>query len=151
MAQNNRGRIIAGGLLAGLVINVVDFAVNGLLLGKAWGEALQALGKPAAFSTSAIVIFIIVGFMFGIGGVWFYAAIRPKYGAGPLTAIRAGVAVWTLGGLLPNLANYPMHFFSDRLLAISAIVGLIEIVGGTVLGAWLYREKEAPVVKAATA
>ena len=35
----------------------------------------------------------------GIAAVWLYAAIRPRYGAGPRTAVIAGLAVWVMADL----------------------------------------------------
>jgi hypothetical protein len=72
MAHTNRGRVILGGLLAGLVINIVEFITNGVVLREAWGQAMQALGKPAQLSAGAIVIFNIWGFLLGIAAVWLY-------------------------------------------------------------------------------
>jgi hypothetical protein len=72
--------------------------------------------------------------------VWLYAAIRPRYGAGPKTAIRAGLVTWAVAVFLANLGNYPLGLFPTRLIVISSIVALIEIVVGTLVGAWLYKE-----------
>jgi len=131
-----------GGLLAGLVINIVEFITNGVVLRETWGQAMQALGKPAQLSGGAIVIFNIWGFLVGIATVWLYAAIRPRYGAGLKTAIRAGLVTWAVAVFLPNLGNYPLGLFPTRLLVISSTVALVEIVGATLVGAWLYNEEE---------
>jgi magnesium-transporting ATPase (P-type) len=148
MAHTNRGRVILGGLLAGLVINIVEFVTNGVVLKEEWGRTMQALGKPAELSTGAIVIFNIWGFLLGIAAVWLYAAIRPRYSAGPNTAIRAGLVAWAVAVFLPNLGNYPLGLFPTRLLVISSIVALVEIVIATLVGAWLYKEEErASVVR----
>jgi len=126
--HTNRVRVILGGLLAGLVINMVEFITNGVVLRAAWGQAMQALGKPAQLSAGAIVIFNIWGFLVGIAAVWLYAAIRPRYGAGPKTAIRAGLVTWAVAVFLANLGNYPLGLFPTRLLVITSIVALVEIV-----------------------
>ena len=89
MAHTNRVRVILGGLLAGVVINVVEYVTNGVILKAAWGQAMTALGKTADSSAGAIAIFNLWGFLLGIGAVWIYAAIRPRYGEGPGTAVRA--------------------------------------------------------------
>ncbi len=81
--------------------------------------------------------------MLGIAAVWIYAAIRPRYGAGPYTALRAGLIGWALAVFLANLSMYPMGLFPARLIVITTIVALIEIIVGTVVGAWVYKEKEA--------
>ena len=141
MAHTNRGRVILGGLLAGLVINIVEFITNGVVLREAWDRAMQALGKPTALSTGAIVMFNIWGFLLGIAAVWLYAAIRTRYGPGPNTAIRAGLVTWALAVFLPNLGNYPLGLFPARLLIISTVVALVESVVATLAGAWLYREE----------
>jgi hypothetical protein len=41
MAHTNRGRVILGGLVAGLVINVVEYITNGVVLRDAWGTAFR--------------------------------------------------------------------------------------------------------------
>jgi hypothetical protein len=148
MAHTNRVRVILGGLLAGLVINIVEFITNGVVLREAWGQAMQALGKAAQLPASAIVIFNIWGFLLGIAAVWLYAAIRPRDSAGPNTAVRAGLVAWAVAVFLPNLGNYPLGLFPTRLLVISSIVALVEIVISTLVGAWLYKEEErASVVR----
>ena len=148
MAHTNRVRVILGGLFAGVVINAVEFVTNGVILRESWGHAMQALGKPADLSAGAIAVFNLWGFLLGIAAVWIYAAIRPRYGAGPSTAVRAGLAAWALAVFLANLGNFPLGLFPARLLVITTVVALVEIVLGTLAGAWLYKEKEqqAPAV-----
>ena len=142
MTHTNRVRVILGGLLAGVVINVVEYITNGVILKNAWAQAMRTLGKPAAFSAGAILTFNVAGFLLGIGAVWIYAAIRPRYGAGPSTAVRAGLAAWFLASFLSSLTTYPMGLYPARLLVIATIVAAVEIVLGTLAGAWLYQEKE---------
>ncbi len=147
MAHTNRGRVIMGGLLAGVVINVVEFVVNGVVLKGAWGQAMQALGKPATLSTGMVVMFIIWGLLLGIAAIWLYAAIRTRYGPGPNTAIRTGLAAWAIAVFLPNLGNYAMALFPLPLLLDSTVVALVEIVVATLAGAWLYKEEVAPMLR----
>lgn len=148
MAHTNRSRVILGGLLAGVVINGVEYIANGVLMKGAWAQAMQALGRPEGFTTGAILMFVVCGFLLGIASVWLYAAIRPRYGAGPNTAIRAGVVAWAIGSLIPNLASYPMGFFPTGLLVIATIVALVEIVLGTMAGARFYKEELIAVTPA---
>jgi len=153
MAHTNRGRVILGGLLAGVVINVVEFVTNGVILKDAWGQAMLAMQKSAEPSASQIVMFNIWGFLVGIGAVWLYAAIRPRYGQGVGTAVRAGIAAWALAYFLSNLSIYALDLFPTRLLVITDIVGLVEIVIATVAGAWLYKEEAqaSPTLRSAAA
>lgn len=144
MAHTNRGRVVLGGLLAGVVINLVEFVTNGVVLKDAWGQVMSALQKPATPSTGEIVLFNVWGFLAGIGAVWLYAAIRPRYGQGAGTAVRAGVAVWVLAYFLANLNFYNLGLFPTRLLVITGIVGLVEVVIATVAGASIYKEDAQP-------
>lgn len=142
MKHTNRIRVILGGLLAGVVINLVEFVTHGVILRDAWEQAMQSLGRGTAFSATAIVIFNITGFLLGIVAVWVYAAIRPRYGAGANAAMRAGLAAWALAVFLPNLSTYPMGMFPAYLLVIAALVSLVDIVLGTIVGAWVYSEEQ---------
>ena len=152
MAHTNRARVILGGLLAGVVINIVEFITNGVVLNNAWAQVMQSLGKPP-LTVSSILLFNVWGFLMGIASVWLYAAIRPRYGVGPATAIRAGVAAWVMSVFLVTVTNYAIGFVPVRLLVITSLVELVEIPVATVIGAWLYKEHEAqtPAVSRAAA
>jgi hypothetical protein len=147
MKHTNRVRVILGGLLAGVVINVVEFVTHGVILRDAWEQGMQALGMGTAFSAKAIIFFNIAGFLLGIASVWIYAAIRPRYGAGANTAVRAGIAAWVLAVFLPNLSTYPMNMFPVHLLVIATIVSVVDIVLGTIIGAWVYSEEQKKEVQ----
>jgi hypothetical protein len=51
--------------------------------------------------TSSITPLLTIGitFVLGILAVWTYAAIRPRFNAGPKTALCAGLAVWAMSYL----------------------------------------------------
>lgn len=150
MGTINCKRVLLGGLLAGLVVNVFEFVVNGVLLKDDWAAAMQALGKPSEAGAGQMVILVIAGFLMGIFALWLYAAIRPCYGPGPNTALIAGVAVWIIGGLLPMVYPIAMEMFPYRLAVIGLVVSLVEYVGGTVLGASVYQDA-MPATRAAAA
>src|SRR5207253_3004811 len=99
------------------------------------------LGKQ--MGGGALVMFTVWGFLVGIFAVWLYAAIRPRYGAGPRTALCAGSAVWGLGYLLASVTTFVLHLFPRHLMAIGLAVGLVEVLVGTLAGAWFYREETA--------
>jgi hypothetical protein len=142
MQKINWNRVILGGLLAGLVINICEFLVEGLWLGDQWAASMRRLGRlpMGAGSTAA---FLLWGFLVGIYALWLYATLRPRMGPGPKTAAFAGIAVWILGSLLAAVAPFAMHLFPYHLMGIGIVLGLVEIVGGTVIGAWLYKEPAA--------
>jgi hypothetical protein len=87
MEKINGLRVLAGGLLAGVVINVCEYVVNGVFLKDRWAAAMRDLHKSAEYSSIEMASFLVWGFMVGLFAVWLYAAIRPRYGAGSKTAL----------------------------------------------------------------
>jgi hypothetical protein len=148
MGTINWNRVVLGGIVAGLIIDVIQWVLNGLLLGPSWRQAMQELGHPIEESTGRMLFYVALGFVYGILAIGAYAAIRPRFGAGPTTALYAGLGVWLLGYCLPNLTWAPMGLFPRRLMAIVMLVGLVEILVATMAGAWLYQEP-APGAEAA--
>jgi pimeloyl-ACP methyl ester carboxylesterase len=141
MGKISVGRVIGGGLLAGLVINIFEFLVNGLWLAADWEAVMRALGKGPASGPLQTTIFIVWGFIMGVFAVWLYAAMRPRFGAGPKTACIAALATWFSGYVLAMVPPAIMDMFPARLMAIGIAVGLVEIVLGTQLGAYIYKEE----------
>jgi hypothetical protein len=141
MGKINWNRVILGGLVAGVIINVFEFALHGFVLAKDMDTVVRALGREVG--GGELLMFLAWGFLVGIFAVWLYAAIRPRYGAGPKTALCAGAAVWGLGYLLAAVGPIALHLFPRHIIAIGLAVGLVEVLVGTVAGAWLYRKATA--------
>ncbi|MGH9313373.1 MAG: hypothetical protein ACRD09_10675 [Vicinamibacterales bacterium] len=140
MSGINMGKVIVGGLVAGLVMNAIDFAVNVPWLGPQWEAATVARGvDPTANAGLGAAGWITSDFLFGIGVVWLYAAIRPRFGPGPKTAVIAGVALWAI----KDLAYCAMWFtgmYPLNLLVMSGIGGLVATVAAAWVGARIYTE-----------
>jgi hypothetical protein len=139
MKSINVTRVVLGGLLAGLVINIGESIFNGWLFAADLEAALTRLNLPMV-GGSAIATFVLLAFALGIATVWLYAAIRPRYGAGVGTALCAGAAVWFFAFVYPSVGFIVMGLFPARLIAIGIIWGLGEMLLAAVAGAWLYRE-----------
>ena len=140
MAKINWSRVILGGLVAGLVINAGEYLVNGVILEARWAAVMQGLNKPP-MNGAQIAAFNVWGFLVGIFTVWLYAAIRPRYGTGPSTAVCAGAAVWALGYLLAGVAPMVLHILPRHLMAYGIAAGLIEVIVAALVGGWLYKEE----------
>jgi hypothetical protein len=141
MAGINVGRVIGGGLLAGVIMNVVDAVTNGVILAARWAEETRRLGidmSPAAESRS-LAGWVTFDFLCGIALVWLYASIRPRYGPGPKTAVIGGIALW----LITHLAFAAWWFtglYSFGVVAASTAGGLVAAVAGALAGCALYKE-----------
>ena len=139
MSKINWSRVVLCGLLTGLVLNVVDFALYGVVLKGDMESALRTLGK-APPSNAMIGWFVALDFLFGIFFIWLYAAIRPRFTPGPRTAVIAGFALWVLFGLLHALSEAPMGLLPQRLYVIGALVALVQYPLAVVIGAKWYQE-----------
>lgn len=136
----NWARVILGGILAAVVINVSEFVLNEKVLKADWESALKAMGKTTLPGPDSILWWIVWSLVLGIGVVWMYAAIRPRYGPGPGTALRAGIAAWVFAHLLEGIANVNLGFYPRRITAISLAWSFGELIVAAILGAWAYRE-----------
>ncbi len=139
MGKINWSRVVLGGLLAGLVLNVFDFLVNGVWLMADWEAAMRALGREP-ISDAMIGLYVVWDFVLGIFVVWLYAAVRPRYGAGPGTAVLAGLAAWFLVFLMHSIGEAPLDLFPLRLYVIITLVGALQMALAGVAGGWVYRE-----------
>lgn len=135
----NTNRIFTGGLVAGLVMNVVDFIVNGLLLGQQWGSAMQARGIDPTGVPLGGTGWIIVDFIAGIFTVWLYAAIRPRFGPGHKTALIAGCAVWLIGHLT-FFSHWFMGVLPIGLIATSSLGAIVSVLAAALAGCAIYKE-----------
>jgi hypothetical protein len=135
----NLGRVVAGGLLAGLVLNIGEAILNTLVVASQVEAAMMALNLPPVDSR-AIIGFVILGFALGIAMVWVYAAIRTRFGPGVPTAVVAGVIVWFLAYLYPNAGMSIARVWPNDLLVIVTVWGLAEAVLAAIAGAWMYSE-----------
>ena len=139
MGNINMGRVVIGGLVAGLLINVSEFLLNGVVLAQDMNDALKALNRPPV-DPGMIVWFVLLGFGIGFMAVWVYAAVRPRLGAGVQTAMCAALVVWGLAYLYPNISSIVLGLFPTRLVVIGTIWGLAEVLIAGVAGAWIYKE-----------
>lgn len=135
----NVGKVITGGLLCGLVINISETILNLVVVPTDMAEALKARNLPE-LGTAPIIGFVVLSFLLGIGIVWLYAAIRPRLGPGVKTAIIAGVAAWLFAYAYMSLGMVFMGFFPLGLTVFTLVWGLVEVLIGAVAGAWAYKE-----------
>ena len=138
MTKINLGRVLLGGLLAGVVMNVGEFLLHEKIIKDQEMAAMTALGKGGG--TGELWLWIVYGFVFGIALVWLYATMRPRFGAGLMTAVYSGLTAWFFGCLMTAVAMCNMDLFPRDLLITTTIAELVLILIAAVAGGWLYRE-----------
>lgn len=140
MGKINYVRVILGGIAGGIIAFLLDLFGNGILLIHQWLEANKLLNKADASAASYILCLFVVWIIAGILMVWVYAAIRPRLGAGPRTAVCAGLIPWVFGVLLVNMLNTAGGLYGPQLMFYSTLYEIVPMVACAVIGAWLYKE-----------
>ena len=148
MSKIDTGRVLIGGIVAGIIIDIVESVLNGVVLNAQW-TAIAASHNLPMVGTNQIVVFNILGLITGIAAVWAYAAMRPRFGAGPMTAVYAALLVWVVGYLIPDIANGTIGLVPMSMTITLIVVGVVELIVATVVGAYLYKESAAAVSPAA--
>ncbi|MBA3646580.1 MAG: hypothetical protein H0W63_10440 [Gemmatimonadaceae bacterium] len=138
----NMSKVLVGGVIAGIVMLVVDFISNMYILGPKANAEMEAF-KPGLSATmqqgSGMIGYIFVDVILGIVLIWVYAAIRPRFGPGPKTAFIAAVMLW-LVSCVSYYGYLQMGMMSTALWSEFALVGLISLSLAAMAGAKFYSE-----------
>jgi hypothetical protein len=142
MKKINLGRVLLGGLIAGVVLNIGEYLLNEVVLGDDMRADFARLGlsQPGG---DFIAKAVIATFVLGVVITYLYAAIRTQFGPGVKTAIYAGLFAWFFVTVYTGVINGSLGLFSMKLLLIGCVWGLVEYSLGAIAGAWLYKEAKA--------
>jgi len=142
----NTSKVVVGGLVAGVVLNVIDWFVYTRLLVNQMTAAMEAY-KPGSsammMSGNAITIYVITDFVFGLLLVYTYAAVRPRLGPGPRTAATVAGLFWLFATFI-NAQQLVMGMMDKNLFWEVSLIQLITLVLGTWFGAMVYTEEGEP-------
>ncbi len=139
MGTINVGRWVMGGVVAGILIWIIEGLASALYM-EQMQAAMEAHGLSMEMSAGVWVLSVVVSLLAGLVLVFFYAAARPRFGPGPRTAVIVAVALF-VGGYLLSLVGYHMlGLFPDTMLVTWGIIGLVEWILATLAGGWIYRE-----------
>lgn len=140
----NWSRVVAGGLVWAAVYSIIGGIAMVLFFARELLAELELLGRPLELNRDSVFFLSVFGVVFtvawGIATVWFYAAIRPRYGPGPKTALIAAVGVWLLSLVAPLSHLAAFGIASPRFVAIDLPTEFVAIVAATLAGARAYRE-----------
>ena len=139
MGKINFGRVLLGGLVAGVILNIGEWVLNGMILHKEMDDFFKRCGFPQP-GTNFLVIAVAITLVLGIVIVLGYAAIRPRFGAGPKTAIIAALFAWFGIYLYQNVIGLGLGIVPAKAVVIALAWGLVEYILATLAGAALYKE-----------
>jgi hypothetical protein len=136
------GRLIAGGLLAGLVLSGADFVASNFLLADRWQDVARrhSIDRARMGGDAALVTMLAVDFLLGFVLLFTYAAVRPRFGPGPGTAAIASLIVFLPAGLL--FATFGGWFIPWDLYVRQTAMLFVSMMAAGVVGAGAYGEKE---------
>jgi len=141
----NTGKVVVGGLAAGVIMNVSGFVVQGMMLGPRMMAEMAAVAPSLANMQPGggeIAGRVLTQFIVGIMLVWIYAAMRPRFGPGPKTALISAFTVWIFGFLF-----YLDWLYAGMMLpatyAIVSVVMAITLAIASWVGCMLYKEEGA--------
>ena len=138
MGKINIGRVILGGLVAGLIINISEYVLNIYVIAEESAAIMERMGLPP-IGTHQIVWFLALTFVLGIVIVFVYAGLRPRFGAGVPTAVIAGLTVW-LVSMMAFTADLIIGVTPANLFVLAGAWSLVETVIAAIAGASLYNE-----------
>jgi hypothetical protein len=92
-------RVVVAGLLAGLVLNVGEAVLHGVVLAAPTAEAMTALGREGTSSAAGLTLLIGITFVQGLVGLWLYALLKGRGVTRGRAAVVAGLALWVLSAV----------------------------------------------------
>ena len=137
MGKINWGRVVLCGIVAGLAWTVLSSIVT-VFFAKDFVAAVPG-GRLSAPSGGLVAFLFMVNLVMGIWAMWLYAAIRPRYGPGPKTAVATGFAWWVITSLT-DATWASFGFVVPKAVLAPMVASLPAIIIAAVVGAWLYRE-----------
>lgn len=139
MNKINFGRVLLGGIVAGLVLNVFEFFLNGVLLRDRMLADMKRMGLTPP-GTGFGLLAAGLTFVFGILAVLLYAMIRSRLGPGPKTALIVALILWFCLYAYSGTINMMLISVPPKIIVMILAWGLVEYPMGILAGAALYKE-----------
>ena len=134
----NSGKVVVGGLVAGVVANGLDYLFQGVVLKPDFEIMRQRLNLDPVAANNPVP-WIIVDFILGFLLIVAYVGFRARWGPGPKTAIYAGLVIFlgiaSVMGALTAIGVFTM----DPYLKSSAL-SLITNTSAALAAAFVYKE-----------
>lgn len=141
----NWGRLVLGALIAAIIMFLADGFIHEFIVRSDWQAVYAALKSPEPEEHgSSMVYFALFELGRGLIAMLFYATMRTHFGAGPKTAVLAGIASWIAFSLTGPAQFIPLGFYSHALWLKVGALHLVTSIIGTIAGAALYKDATQP-------
>ena len=141
----NTSKVVAGGIVTGIIITVIDMVSAFFVLGERMAADANAF-KPGlgdmmmTMSTGQMIGMVVMNLIVGMLLIWTYAGFRPRFGPGPKTAAYAALIFFAFGLIMTS--NYmAMGMMSKGLWITYGAVWLVNLLVATMAGAKIYSEE----------
>jgi hypothetical protein len=141
MSAINTGRVIGAGLAAGVVLNVVDMGSQYFMMDDMNAMVGRLHLDPTLMNMTLAngLPWIVVDLIMGILIVLNYAAMRPRFGPGPKTALMAGFILY--GAVTAVLYGFTtMGIFTQAMFVKNSALWAVNVALGSLVGGWAYKE-----------
>jgi hypothetical protein len=139
MNKINFGRVLLGGVVAGFVLNIGEFVLNGFLLRDRMLSDMKRMGLTPP-GTGFGLLAVGLTFIFGILAVLLYAMIRSRLGPGPKTALIVALILWFCLYVYSGTINMLLISVPPKIIVMILGWGLIDYPLGILAGAAVYKE-----------
>lgn len=144
MTKINWTRLIIGGVVATIILFATDGVLHEHVLHQDWEAVYSVLGAHESTTSHGIVILYFLVFELGRGflAMLVYALMRPFFGAGPKTAVLAGIVSWLAFSVTGPAQFIPLGFYSTTLWGKVAGLQLITSIVAALAAGALYKESK---------
>ena len=140
MGQINIGGVLKGGLAAAVLMNISQYILNLPVAGAQMAAELAARNLPPAVGAGQIAVFAVSTTVLGFITIFVYAAIRPRLGPGPMTAMAAGLMMWAASYLYAAILGGTIGLYSMGLVLTIIIWSAVEMLIASAVGGYFYNE-----------
>jgi hypothetical protein len=139
MKKINLGRVLLGGIVAGLILNIGEVVLNDIILGPHIEADMKRMGiTPPGYGFAALAVGLT--FIFGIVAILIYAMMRSRLGPGPKTALLTALIVWFCVYAYSGTVNMLLINVPPKLILMVLAWGIVEYPLAILAGAALYKE-----------
>lgn len=127
--------------VCGLAIGGIWTLLSVLMLALLAEDFLAAVhnGRNSVPSRGGSIFLLLSNLAAGVWAMWFYAAIRPHYGPGRKSAVIVGLAWWVIAST--QSAKWVALLSIPPELTLAPLAATLpSMIGGTMVGTWLYEK-----------
>jgi hypothetical protein len=136
----NRKRIVIGGVVAGLVLFVLEGIATAVFLTDRYRSLAQAGVYNENPRLPFYPVWVLVALGIGLGLAWLYASVRPRLGPGPGTAALLGLVVGLMIYTPGSVATFAWTHEGGFVALVRLVAGSIGSVIAALVAGAIYRE-----------